>query len=200
LECTQCDLRATGAKNWEAWIKDTRDNELYRIVYMPDKKWWLAQNVKLASYNSATVGNAISGCTKDECGRSYTWAEVYTSYAGGSSGSTGNVQGICPSGWLLPIRNTFTTLAASIGNASAACLALRPLNSTCSPRNNTYGWASLIGIVNGVVAPIGTLFYTNDAGREDGFNLDHAYVCGGTDVNNDGDANDRAVVRCFRQL
>jgi len=38
-----CQLRASGAQNWEAWIKDARDNELYRIVYMPDSKWWTAE-------------------------------------------------------------------------------------------------------------------------------------------------------------
>ncbi|MDR3134333.1 MAG: hypothetical protein LBU42_10015, partial [Prevotellaceae bacterium] len=69
-----CQQRASGAQNWEAYIKDTRDHELYRIVLMPDNKWWLAQNVKLASYNSTTIGAAISGCTKEECGRAYTWA------------------------------------------------------------------------------------------------------------------------------
>ncbi|MDR3350219.1 MAG: hypothetical protein LBN98_01055 [Prevotellaceae bacterium] len=55
-----CQQRASGAQNWEAWIKDTRDTELYRIFLMPDNKWWLAQNVKYAD-----VGAAISGCTKD---------------------------------------------------------------------------------------------------------------------------------------
>ncbi|MDR0694864.1 MAG: hypothetical protein LBF81_06165, partial [Prevotellaceae bacterium] len=59
-----CQQRTSGAKNWEAWIKDTRDNELYRIVFMPDNKWWLAQNVKLASYNASTIGSNITGCTK----------------------------------------------------------------------------------------------------------------------------------------
>ena len=34
-----CQQRTAGANNWEAWIQDTRDNELYRVVYMPDKKW-----------------------------------------------------------------------------------------------------------------------------------------------------------------
>jgi hypothetical protein len=42
----RCRQRQSGAYNWEAWIKDTRDDELYRIVYMPDNNWWLAQNEK----------------------------------------------------------------------------------------------------------------------------------------------------------
>ncbi|MDR1895411.1 MAG: hypothetical protein LBR10_01305, partial [Prevotellaceae bacterium] len=66
-----CQPRASGAQNWEAWIKDARDNELYRIVYMPDNKWWLAQNVKYAA-----TGDAHSGCDKEECGRRYTGAQA----------------------------------------------------------------------------------------------------------------------------
>jgi uncharacterized protein (TIGR02145 family) len=195
----KCDLRTGGAQNWEAWIKDTRDNELYRIVYMPDNNWWLAQNVKYAQ-----TGAAISGCTADECGRAYTWAQVYASYAGGSSGSTGNVQGICPSGWLLPVRATFQTLGTNIGNASTICAALRPLNSPCPPINNTYGWSSEISIVNGVIYESHSCWYTNDAGREDGFCVEYTYkggvACNTTGVDDPGEAVSNAVVRCLRQL
>jgi uncharacterized protein (TIGR02145 family) len=199
----KCDLRASGAQNWEAWIKDSRDEELYRIVYMPDNQWWLAQNVKLASYGGSTIGSTISGCTKDECGRYYTWAQVYASYANGSSGSSGNVQGICPPGWLLPIRATFSTLANSIGDASAACTALRALNSSCPPRNNTYGWASAFGICNGTITASESAWYTNDAGREDGWvnGISSSFVrnCNAWNIVDNGE-NQAAVVRCFRKL
>ncbi|MDR3134270.1 MAG: hypothetical protein LBU42_09695, partial [Prevotellaceae bacterium] len=197
-----CGHRPTGAQNWEAWIKDARDNELYKIVLMPDNKWWLAQNVKLASYNGSTVGSAISGCSKDECGRAYTWAQVYGNY-GGSSSSSGNVQGICPSGWLLPVRATFTTLATSIsGDAATVCANLRGLNCACTPRTDGYGWASLVNIVNSTQPTpvfIGSWWYTNDAGREDGFAVD-AGGCNILAANNDGETGTPAVVRCFRQL
>ncbi|MDR0694153.1 MAG: hypothetical protein LBF81_02500 [Prevotellaceae bacterium] len=196
-----CQQRTSGAKNWEAWIKDTRDNELYRIVFMPDDKWWLAQNVKYAG-----PGSAISGCTKDECGRAYTWAQTYASYAGGSSGSTGNVQGICPPGWLLPIRATYSTLATAISStASTVCAALRGLNSKCSPINNTYGWATIIGCMNGTPHS-GEQTYTNDAGREDGFGIDVEWVsgcdpcCGYWKATNPGESSEKGTIRCFRQL
>jgi uncharacterized protein (TIGR02145 family) len=199
----KCDLRTSGAQNWEAYIQDSRDSKLYRIVLMPDNKWWLAQNVKLASYNGSTVGTAISGCTEEECGRAYSPAQAYGSW-GGSTGETGNVQGVCPSGWLLPIRATFATLANSIGNASAACAALRPLNSTCTPKNNSYGWASLKGVTNGNVSTTFPYWYTNDAGREDGFSMDAGTnsctpVCDQWCNTNDGEIS-YGVVRCFRQL
>jgi uncharacterized protein (TIGR02145 family) len=40
-----CGRRVGGAKNWEAYIQDPRDCRIYRIVQMPDGKWWFAQNL-----------------------------------------------------------------------------------------------------------------------------------------------------------
>ena len=37
-----CQQRTTGAENWEAWIQDTRDDKIYRIVLMPNNEWWFA--------------------------------------------------------------------------------------------------------------------------------------------------------------
>ena len=200
-----CQQRTEGAKNWEAYIKDSRDNKLYRIVLMPDDNWWLAQNMKLASYNGGAVGSAISTCTEEDCGRSYKVAEAYASYASVTSGSTGIVQGICPSGWLLPIRETFKKLTDSISpTASTVCAALRPLNVSCNPKSDTYGWSSKKAVTNGSVRTTYAGFYTNDAGREDGFFTDQrpsdfSHVCGVFFIADAGE-NEPAVIRCFRQL
>ena len=196
-----CQQRAGGAQNWEAWIKDTRDNELYRIVLMPDSKWWLAQNVKLASYNSSTIGSAISGCSKDECGRTYSWATIYASYAGGSSSSTGNVQGICPPGWLLPVVADFETLMNNIGDEATISARLRSLNSKCSPRYDYYGWANVYPPCNYTMNYSCESCYTNDAWREDGFLIDwtDSGGCGNVGVKRCTPTN-TGVVRCFRQL
>ena len=197
-----CQQRTSGDKNWEAWIKDTRDNELYRIVYMPDNKWWLAQNVKLASYGGSAVGSAISSCTADECGRYYTYAVIYASYAGGTSGSTGNKQGICPPGWLLPVTADYTLMINAIGSTTTVCQRLRSLNSTCSPITDYYGFASSKGHLGNAPDSRSTEWYTNDAMREDGIIIDYnagSYACNTVTMNiaaNHGYAN----VRCFRQL
>jgi uncharacterized protein (TIGR02145 family) len=155
-----CQQRTSGAKNWEAWIKDTRDNELYRIVYMPDDKWWLAQNVKLASYGGSNVGAAFSNCNKDECGRGYTRDETIGAW-GGTSGVGENKQGVCPSGWILPTyvqyQNLFQAINPNISwnsfsNPRVVCrgyyiidqtVATRLHNEarTCDPGNDYYGWA-----------------------------------------------------------
>ncbi len=42
IACYQRDSRA---QNWEGWIQDPRDCKPYRIVRMPDERWWFAQNL-----------------------------------------------------------------------------------------------------------------------------------------------------------
>jgi len=68
---TQGDLRACYKRNnpvdgqWEAWIQDSRDCNAYRIVYMPDSKWWFAQNLNfqldLEVHSTAGVGDIYDG-------------------------------------------------------------------------------------------------------------------------------------------
>jgi uncharacterized protein (TIGR02145 family) len=195
-----CQTRASGAQNWEAWIKDTRDDELYRIVLMPDTKWWLAQNVKLEKYNSATVGSANSNCTKDECGLQYSYANAYAAY-GGSSGS-GNVQGVCPPGWLLPVSTDWHAFADNISHTEAVILErLRPKNSKFT-WNDYYGWANIKGVVAGKLDTTAG-YYGNDTwtyNRHWGFGLDKNGTAGLYYNNNDPCCIYNASVRCFRQL
>jgi uncharacterized protein (TIGR02145 family) len=155
-----CQQRTSGAKNWEAWIKDTRDNEYYRIVLMPDNKWWLAQNVKLARYGSTNVGSSYTLCSKEECGRGYTVAESYGSW-GGSSGIGTNIQGVCPNGWLLPSTTDYQNFATAIQSVTwsstaysgCGCSGVHTTQSTlirkvvalddnCVTPDDQYGWAS----------------------------------------------------------
>ena len=194
-----CQQRASGAQNWEAWIKDSRDDKLYRIVAMPDNKWWLAQNVKYAA-----VGALMNGYSEDDCGRYHTWAQIYAPYAGGTSGSSGNVQGICPPGWLLPLKTDFDNLCSNIGTMATCCERLRADNSTCSPRPNYYGWANKKIVRNGYETTYAEGWYSNDANREDGFLIDHASDCSAKGVCGQRciatSHNTHASVRCFRKL
>ena len=195
----RCKERQSGVQNWEAWIKDTRDNELYRIVIMPDNKWWLAQNVKLAEYNNSAIGQTISGYTKDEAGMAYTWAQIYASYAGGSSSSTGNVQGICPPGWLLPVTADFNTLMSNIGDEATVSVRLRALRTKCTQQGNDYyGWAAVAPVCNYLPDSTCESCYTNDAYREDGFLIDF-HGCG-TARTASFNPSHIGVVRCYRQL
>ncbi|MGL4363582.1 MAG: FISUMP domain-containing protein [Bacteroidales bacterium] len=64
-----CGKRQSRQQNWEAWIMDKRDCQFYRIVQMPDNRWWLARNLNyqgtrqkplkfIASANAFGDGNA----------------------------------------------------------------------------------------------------------------------------------------------
>jgi uncharacterized protein (TIGR02145 family) len=133
-----CQQRTSGAKNWEAWIKDSRDQKLYRIVLMPDNKWWLAQNVKYAS-----KGSQPSWCGEDECGRVYTAAEMRNGQS-----STGNITGICPSGWLTPIVADWSTLVSAVNAKGVKASTLAYINHGCS-ETDYFGWADIKNVYSG---------------------------------------------------
>jgi uncharacterized protein (TIGR02145 family) len=193
-----CQPRASGAKNWEAWIKDSRDNELYRIVLMPDSKWWLAQNVKYANTGSIFSG----GCTKEECGRCYSGAEASGSW-GGSSGYGQGKQGVCPPGWIIPIGTEVRTLVDACGSTDAeSAAALRAYNSTCTPINDTYGFASITGTQANKVNTGVSAWRTHDVeAAHCSFGVDQkpgGAECGRLDIRSSGGCSVCGAVRCFR--
>ena len=135
---------------------------MYRIVYMPDNKWWLAQNVKIASYNGRTADRKWTICNKDECGYGYISRNTVANW-GGTSGIGANIQGVCPPGWVLPLYTDMMTMFQAISptisytewsnstwnlnayraNSATVAQALRSKGSPhCSPSVDTYGWAS----------------------------------------------------------
>ena len=88
-----CQQRTSGAQNWEAWIKDTRDDKLYRIVQMPDNNWWLAQPLAreagIYSTNSNTgvlyYADTTAGCPSKWAFPSVAnWKDMVTAYGGSS--------------------------------------------------------------------------------------------------------------------
>jgi uncharacterized protein (TIGR02145 family) len=190
-----CQQRTSGAGNWQAYIRDSRDSEIYRIVLMPDGKWWLAQNVKYAQ-----TGTQPNWCTKDECGRYYSHTQVRAAW-GGTSGSGSNKQGICPSGWVLPIKTNYTNLFATMSATTSVWVAMiTPLDSKCTI-NDYYGWASKktlnnYGGTNGAAWEFlfcndasETMLYTNDI-------MDHTdYDCGQIVWNY---SQNWDIVRCYR--
>ena len=74
-----CQQRTSGAKNWEVWIKDSRDSEIYRIVQYSDGVWWWAEDYR------GTYGYQIT-CSG---------IRLY---------SATNKSQTCPAGWQLPTR------------------------------------------------------------------------------------------------
>ncbi|MDR3133481.1 MAG: hypothetical protein LBU42_05595, partial [Prevotellaceae bacterium] len=109
-----------------------RDNEYYRIVFMPDNKWWLAQNLKYA-----TNGQLRSGCDKDSCGMFYLMSDVY------KGDYSVNQQKNCPAGWVLPSDTQWADLAASINpSVTIAWQDMRCLQTPCTPKTDRFGWAT----------------------------------------------------------
>jgi hypothetical protein len=41
-----CQKLTIGAKNWEAYIIDSRDSEIYRITQFSDNSWWFAEDYR----------------------------------------------------------------------------------------------------------------------------------------------------------
>jgi uncharacterized protein (TIGR02145 family) len=90
----RCLQRQSGAQNWEAWIKDSRDSKLYRIVFMPDNKWWLAQNLDYRGVSYTCYGGNTANC--DTRGPLYSNLNSTDTY--------------CPAGWLLPAVSTWSSI------------------------------------------------------------------------------------------
>jgi uncharacterized protein (TIGR02145 family) len=220
-----CQQRTSGAKNWEAWIKDSRDNELYRIVYMPDNVWWLAQNVKYAGAGSA---NTSTGCTPDNCGRNYTGAQMSATYTGstGAGGYGENKQGICPNNWKLPIMKNFRALVDAIsptnfstfintwdtpnatwllGSNATVVRRLVAKNNHVQAGNDYYGFANKVDTSDEVPGYSHEGWRGNQMqGHDVAIVLAHR-ACHSDEVDafslTDGTYTDRkAPVRCFRQL
>jgi hypothetical protein len=71
-----CQQRTSGAKNWEAYIKDSRDGLIYRITQFSNNSWWFAEDFRRNI-------NVMTTCD----GRNYYSITNYPT---------------CPSSWALP--------------------------------------------------------------------------------------------------
>ena len=87
-----CQQRAGGDKNWEAYIKDTRDDELYRIVLMPDNNWWLAESM----HYDASSSKQSYKCPNKAQHTIYNYPSV-----------------ACPAGWTLPSVANYNALVSA---------------------------------------------------------------------------------------
>ncbi|MDR2801661.1 MAG: hypothetical protein LBB31_00405 [Prevotellaceae bacterium] len=52
-----CKLRTSGAQNWEAYIKDVQENQIYRIVQFSDNSWWFDQELATSNKRKTTCNN-----------------------------------------------------------------------------------------------------------------------------------------------
>ncbi len=123
-----CHQRTSGAKNWEAWIKDERDNKLYRIVYMPDDKWWLAQHLNYRGVTSYCYAGISTYC--DTYGALYAYAQAALS-------------DICPHGWHVPNRSEWDSFVVSLGTSSGKKLKATATNNPAFDGTDDFGFTAL---------------------------------------------------------
>lgn len=115
-------------------MTDERDGKVYKTVEIGDQVW-MAENLNYYDTTDVNVKEKGScygkkgyeySATCDVAGRLYTWAaamdksEDVCGYGHDCDLGTGNVQGICPSGWHIPTYAEWEALFTAVGGQSAA--------------------------------------------------------------------------------
>lgn len=114
-----CRQRRTGSTyTWEAWIQDSRDCNAYRIVMMPDGRWWFAQNLNYQKDLEYKVLNTAS-----------------TSTLGLTS------EYLCPSGLSAEQEKV---VSAAANNASTSTAAITP--TSCNTYGALYSWTTAMAL------------------------------------------------------
>jgi len=138
-------------------ITDTRDGQTYRTVVIGTQTW-MAENLNYADSvammnlkgNLWCYGNSADSCAK--YGRLYTWTAAmnigrfYQSASASAVISTPQ-QGVCPTGWHVPMDAEWTTLETAVGGASTAGTVLKSTSGWYNDGNGTdrYGFSALPG-------------------------------------------------------
>jgi uncharacterized protein (TIGR02145 family) len=138
---------------------------------------WLQENLDVGTMlqgspdqtNNSVIEKYCYNDDPNNCatyGGLYQWAEA-VQYQNGATNTTspnptfsGNVQGICPTGWHLPTQTDFQTLEATVNNDGNALKAIGQ-GSGSGSGTNTSGFSALLGGYrqsNGVFSILGTTY------------------------------------------
>jgi len=110
---------------------DSRDGQTYKTVTIGSQTW-MAENLNFKTDSSFCYNNEESYCTK--YGRLYRWAaavgksESECGFGYTCSFPSGNIQGVCPSGWHLPSKNEWETLFNAISDSSTVGKVLKSIS------------------------------------------------------------------------
>jgi signal peptidase I len=131
-----CQQRTSGAKNWEAYIKDGRDNQVYRITQFLDGSWWMAEDMNNADKRVAICSG-------------------YSYYRGSNKPD-------CPVGWQLPtddqLTKRFTGFADTWG---AALTASSTWSLYCNCCTNSGRWDGIVSDCVNTRVDQGTIWIWN---------------------------------------
>ena len=146
-------------------VTDSRDSKVYNTVQI-GSQCWLKENLNVGTMINSTAGGTNSDgnqtnngniekyCfndTPDSCtkyGGLYQWAEAVQYQNGATNTSSpspafsGNVQGICPTGWHIPTEAEMQTLATVAGNHSDVLKAVGQGGGAVM--TNTSGFSALL--------------------------------------------------------
>lgn len=120
-------------------MTDSRDGQTYRTLNIAGRTW-MAENLNFADSSKLPILKGNNRCYDDDPSECVAFGRLYsreaalndsrcTCYNGTCPSMSGNVQGICPSGWHLPSKSEAEQLANLNGNQSINL-------------NSSYGWAA----------------------------------------------------------
>ena len=129
-------------------MTDSRDGQMYKTVTIGTQTW-MAENLNYKTDSSFCYNNGESNCTK--YGRLYTWAaavgklESECGYGYTCTLPSGNIQGVCPSGWHLPSKTEWETLFDTVGGKSMVGKVLKSTSGWYDNGNGTdaFGFSAL---------------------------------------------------------
>ena len=129
-------------------LKDLRDGKVYKTVKIGDQVW-MAENLNFETDSSFCYSDSAYFCAMH--GRLYKWAaavgksESECGYGNTCSLPSGDVQGVCPSGWHLPSKAEFESLIATVGEDSTAGKVLKSASGWTAGGYGTddFGFAAL---------------------------------------------------------
>ena len=142
-------------------LKDLRDGKVYKTVKIGDQVW-MAENLNFETDLSYCYNDSAEYCTK--YGRLYKWAtavgkpESECGYGKICSLPSGNIQGVCPSGWHVPSKDEWDTLFNAVGGQLTAGKMLKSTSDWIQDGNGTdeFGFSVL---PSGYVTKSGTYAY-----------------------------------------
>lgn len=120
---------------------DSRDGQSYRTVQI-GAQCWFAQNI---NYDDGCSLNAWvndldtrwCGCHQGNNERCLLYGKLYQRSAAMAGSNIPGIQGICPSGWHVPSRAEFSTLAFTARNLQTSCSSAKALASKSWPQSTT---------------------------------------------------------------
>ena len=128
-------------------IKDTRDGQVYRTVVV-NGQTWMAENLNYAGHS---IGESF--CFNEDSafcnfyGRLYSRDAALNStkcvFRGRCELGSGNIQGVCPSGWHIPSYAEAESLRDFVDSNAVSLRSAKGWDADFSPGTDTYGFSAV---------------------------------------------------------